>query len=1166
MSRRFACCGSVLAILLVCALTLGVQRAAADELYAHIRGVVTDSTGAPMPGAEVKVTNVATGATQQVVSDSDGDFEFVKLRPGIYNLAATKSGFKTFRVDKIEVGVNRTYVQNIAFEVGSLTETVEVVANPAQVEQTSIQLGATITAGDLGTMPILNRNWISLQQTLPGVYSSDRFSNNFSTNGSQSQQNSYLVNGTDSNDLPINTPLILPSPDAIAEVHMITNTINPEYGRNSGAIMNAILKSGTNTFHGTAFESFRDTSLNVHDFFHLHPTPYHQNIYGGTVGGPIVKNKTYFFFSLQIDRHSQPSPNASGTTTVFNPATGAYGGVGSAPLSAFATLGACTSSGACLGGPNGTNTTPFALTGSNGTVYPAGTLWRTVFAGGTVPTSDYNALSRNLINQFVPRPNFTSNQFTFNPIRAIKDNQYLGTLDQNFGQKDSIKFSAFAENNSRADDVPFTGSTLPGFGDHATSFQKQFTAAWNHTFSPNLLNEFRVGYTRLNFDAVEPQVPVTTASLGFPDIHQQLTGASAGAPLISLTGYFTLGFSNNGPQPRKDQTYQITENMSWQKGRHTLKFGYEGRRFDVWNPFGNTNNGHYTFDSSGTYSTGDPGLDYLLGIPQQYAQGSGAIIIARAYEHYFYAQDQWRLRNNLTVTVGTGYQIDTPIEEYQYNGLGRPCLVVGQQSRVFATAPVGYNFPGDPGCNKAGGATTKYTHFGPRIGFAYSPEGGWLSGGPGKTSIRAGFGIYYNRSEEEQNLQDLGNPPFGLGSTGVSDAPLFGDPSWPNPWVDIAGLGSIPNKFPYTRPAPGSPVDFSFFYPFGISMSEGPNRTVPYAMNYNLTVQRELPARTILTLGYVGAQGRKLVVSKPFNYATPQGVAACLASLSCRRSPSFATVHPVMSLPGNYVLPPTVWGNSGTQYNGGTSNFHSLQITVEKHTTHGLGLHATYAWAHSLDETSSFEDTSFNAAGNVDVYGNLRRDYGDSAFDGRHRVVGAVSYDLPNLNRIVSWMPSRVFGGWRIAGINTYQTGFPIIFQDTRNRSLTCSTVYRFYGCPDRPDLVFQPQQLDPRTATFNGKTNYFFNPDNALGTEGTTRRGQLHGPGFWNLDMSLQKETAITERIKIALSADAFNIFNHANFARPTASFSSSNFGRVTAVTGSAPARIIQLGAKFIF
>jgi hypothetical protein len=465
--------------------------------------------------------------------------------------------------------------------------------------------------------------------------------------------------------------------------------------------------------------------------------------------------------------------------------------------------------------------------------------------------------------------------------------------------------------------------------------------------------------------------------LGFTNINPQ-DPANASVPLMTVTGYFSLGFSTNGPQPRKDQTYQLTDNFSWVKGRHALKFGYEGRRFQVWNPFDAVNNGHFTFDSSGTYSTGDPGLDFLLGIPSNYAQTSDGKILAQAYEHYFYVQDQWRVKPNLTLTLGTGYQIDQPIREYQNSGLSRSCLIIGQQSTVYPTAPVGYNVPGDPGCNQAGGATTKYTHFGPRIGFAYSPDMGRLSGGPGKLSIRGGFGIYYNRSEEEQNLQDLTDPPFSLSSTGVADIGL--NPGWPNPWSDIAGGGTLTNKFPYTIPTPGSPVDFSVFEPFGFGLSLNDlNRTIPYAMNYNLTIERELPSQTILRIGYVGAQARKLVVDKAANYATPAGVAACLASASCRGNPSFSPLSPVMSLPGNYLLPPTVWGNPGFQYNGGESNFNSLQITVEKRLTHGLTLHSTYAWAHSLDTSSSFEDVGFLAAGNVDSYGNLRRDYGDSA-------------------------------------------------------------------------------------------------------------------------------------------------------------------------------------------
>jgi hypothetical protein len=287
---------ALLALLFAAVVGLLSVPANADELYGRIRGVVTDSSGAILPGVELKVTNANTGVSQTLTSGSDGEFLFINLNPGLYNLSATKSGFKLHDVKGIEVIQNQIFVQNVKLEVGVATETVEVVANPAQVESTSIQLGATLGGDLIRDLPVLNRNWINLQQTLPGVVSQDtRFGSTFSTNGSQAQQNSYLVNGNDANDLPLNTPLNQPNPDAIAEVQMITNTINPEFGRNSGAVMNATTKSGTNQFHGSACDFYRDTFLNTKNFFQNTAPIFHQHQYGGTIGGPVWKNKLFFF-------------------------------------------------------------------------------------------------------------------------------------------------------------------------------------------------------------------------------------------------------------------------------------------------------------------------------------------------------------------------------------------------------------------------------------------------------------------------------------------------------------------------------------------------------------------------------------------------------------------------------------------------------------------------------------------------------------------------------------------------------------------------------------------------------------------------------------------------------------------------------------------------------
>lgn len=1174
--------------------TLALQPAMADELYGRVRGLVTDPAGAVLPGVQLRLVNMGTGNSAEEVSGPDGDFSFMNLKPGKYRLTAKKTSFKSFDVSSIQVEPNATFVQNVSMELGSVSETIEVAANPTQVEQSSMQLTNTISSKTITDLPLNGRNWIYLQQTLPGVVIPDtRFNSNFSTNGSQGQQNSYLVNGNDSNDLPLNSPLAPPNPDTIEEVKMVTNTINPEFGRNSGAILNAITKSGTNSFHGTAFEFYRDTFLNVHDFFHKTAPIFHQNQYGGTVGGPVWKNKSFFFFGLQNTRARQPGANSNGTTNVY--AQDQLGG----------TWNAAKLNGSVVKNADGTFTiknpkvSPVPMFGdansgcpvSGGVMCPAGTrygityapgatnmipptvLTNGLFSTGLVPTQLYSSFSSQLVKKFVPLPNCGTgcNIFSFIPTTTLKANQFTGRFDQNLGSKDTLWFYAYANDQHTLNDIAFSAATLPGFGDKSAPYTKQFTAAWQHTISSSVLNELRAGYTRLNFDTGTPQVAVTPSSVGFTNIFPQIP-QGAGYPRMTVTGYFNLGFTSNGPQPRKDQTYQLTDNFSWVKGRHSLKFGYDGRKFEVWNPFGARNNGSFAFTTSGKYSTGDAGLNFLLGIPSSYNQSSGQVIIAQAYEHYIYAQDQWRFRDNLTFTFGAGYQIDTPIKEMQNGGLSRACFIPGQQSKIFPTgtapngkpggAPVGYNFPGDPGCDQYGGVPTRYSHIGPRAGFAYTPNWGKWTGGKGKTSIRGGFGIYFNRGEEELNLQDLGAPPIGQTSNGVGDlAGLV--PSFPDPWTDIAGKGSLANKFPYKAPTPGSIIDFGQFLPLGISVAD-PNMTTPYAMNFNLTVERELPANIILRVGYVGAQARHLVEAYSFNPMTPAGLQTCLATPACAGNGDGAPVN----FPNLFQFPGDVWGNSGIQRTIGTSNYNSLQVSADKRISHGLQFTTSYTYSHSLDTGSSFEDVAFQSAGSFDPYGNRHRDYGSSAFDSRHRFTFVFGYEFPKTHVL-----PLVTNGWRVTGQTVLQAGFPVNLQDSNELSLVCSTTYSFYACPDRPDVVSAPKYLDPRASS----THQWFNPatftDNAVGTLGNASRGMLRGPGYWGTNFSVQKDTRIMEGKTFQMRLEVYNLFNHANFANPDGDVASATFGQILSLrpfvnSGPSPegSRLIQLGAKFIF
>src|SRR4029077_16122613 len=275
---------------------LAIQTAKADNLYARIQGVVTDPTGAVLTGVKLTATNVGTNLNYEAESKSDGGFVFLNLPIGTYKVVATTAGFRTFTATGIALVLDQVYSLNIRMELGQISEQVVVEATNVQVETVNTQLGTVISGDTIRDMPLIGRNWVNLQQLEPGVVaSSDRFGT-FSTNGSQSQQNSFLIMGQDSNDLPLNTPLIIPNPDAIGEFNMITNTINPEYGRNSGAIMSASIRSGSNAFHGDGFEFYRDTFLNTKDFFQKTPSVFHQNQFGGTIGGPIFKNHTFFFF------------------------------------------------------------------------------------------------------------------------------------------------------------------------------------------------------------------------------------------------------------------------------------------------------------------------------------------------------------------------------------------------------------------------------------------------------------------------------------------------------------------------------------------------------------------------------------------------------------------------------------------------------------------------------------------------------------------------------------------------------------------------------------------------------------------------------------------------------------------------------------------------------
>ena len=639
--------------------------ASAANVNGRIRGSVTDPQSAVVSGVHITATNTETGVKYETVSGADGGYFFPELPIGQYSISAKQEGFKSFTATGIVLNIDQEYVVPIKLALGSVSTVVEVSESSVQVDTTDMQFSNIVDATQMVDLPLIGRNFTGLELTLPGVQAAtgaERIGGN-SVNGAQQQQSEYLINGADTNDITLNTQVITPILDAIGEFNLISGPLNAEYDRNSGGIVSASIKSGTKTYHGDAFEFYRDTFLNTNNFFQKHVdgsyaavSPYHQNIVGGTVGGPvapflpILKNKLFIFGAFQ----AQPSrvPQGAGTDTVYTSANlnGNFSGDVSAsspntfstnPIPSTISIPGCTTGQtwvSCLG-----------ATGKN----------------GLVPTSAFNTVTKALTTKYVPPPNNGTTGYTFNETTTTTNYQEDGRVDFNPSPKDQLTFVGIYVFTNVANTIPFSGASLPGFGDGSISHIQQYTFDYVRQLSTTAVNDFGIHWTRFNFKSGTPQRDELPSASGFSITPQDPTNATL--PRLVVNGFFTLGGTSNGPQPRIDQVYQIEDNFSKTMGRHALKFGFDGRKFSVWNIFDAQNSGQYSFNTSpNPYSTGDASLDFLLGLPGSYGQGTGSIIQADALLSYFYGQDTWKFSKDLTINYGVGYSVDTPLRNHQH--------------------------------------------------------------------------------------------------------------------------------------------------------------------------------------------------------------------------------------------------------------------------------------------------------------------------------------------------------------------------------------------------------------------------------------------------------------------------------------------------------------------
>jgi hypothetical protein len=1174
----------VLSVLLLVPVLIGSPfRAAAQSVYSAIHGTVTDSSGATVPNASVVVTNTSTGIQTKTTTDSKGYYTLPQLQPGgPYEVKIEATGFKEFTNSGFTLNVNDNHETSAKMEVGSGNTTVEVSATALQVETSDTQLKQVVTAQQLEQIPLFGRDASGLQKLSPGVVeSSDRYGN-FSSNGNQTTQNSYLLNGTDINDGALQNEGITVNPDALSEENVLTSTMNPEFARNSGAVVNQIIKSGTNTIHGNAFEYYRDSFMNATPYLATKPN-FHQNLYGGTVGFPVIKNKLFGFLGYQGLRNRVG--NSYGNNTFSNENfTGDFtadsnyftGGSNSAGLS--------------------NNPLPFAVNGC-----AAGTAWNQCFANGSVvvPTSQWNPLALNFTNKYIPHPNQSDSTYLFNTANTSAQDQGIIRVDFTPSASDSISAYTLFQSSPSNNTLSFGGGSFPGFGEVNAEHFKLFGAAWTHTFNPSTLNELRAGYYRFNYASVQPQNPALPSSYGFTGITPQDT-AAAGFPYLSI-GTFALGNSFEGPQPRLDSNLSFGDNFTKIIGGHTLKFGALWEQMRVDNPFSYYNNGEFDFNGGGQYSSGDPFIDFALGIPDDYNQTSNGDINAMSSEIYAYGQDSWKVSNDVTVNFGLAWDVEKPTTNAQFGGLGINCWAnTSATSNIFPGAAPGLFFPGDPGCNRAGGPTTHYNRFAPRVGLAWSPSEGpsFLLGAPGehKFSVRMGYGIYYNRDQEEQSLQNLEDPPFFFFSQGA--LAYGGSPAFATPFSDVTGnaAASGPNQFPFVTPKAGDTnIDWADLYSYlQLATFDKKLYTVPYSQNFNITIQRELPGNSVLQIGYVGSLGRHLASWYEGDPITPAGHAACLADPGCSQTSNRTYLHRFYP---QYAAQPALtpggspWYRSvAVQTTENASNYNALQISLVKGSTHGLSGSVAYTYSHGLDNGSGYESVTggqgTSSVGPSQIYtpGYQYLNYGDSDYDARHRIAASYVYEVPVFasirdNRILR----NTLSGWEVAGITALQSGFPIGITQGADRSLWCDAD-SYFGCGDRPNVSdFNIKKVDPRKLTsFNGGplAHYYFAPTNfsneTIGTFGNAKRNFLHGPGFDYTNLQLSKNFhlfAAHEERYLQLRVEGANVFNHANFASPIGTFNSATFGQVQGVlqsadpnTDPAPARQFQLVGKFFF
>jgi hypothetical protein len=1113
-------------------LALGDSVGLAQTNLGSITGIITDPQGAIVPDAAVTATNVATGLRTSTKSNSAGIYLLTSLPLGTYTVSVEHTGFGKYIRQGITLDAGQRLGLDIALKVGGVQETVSVTGEAPLIQDRTSTVDTTIEPKSIEALPLSGRKTLNVV-ALSGAAVFIAYPNtptgspSFTLAGGRGRSQMSYIDGGSSQNSRIGNPLIdtdLPS-DAVAEVKLLANSASAEFGASAGGVVMTTTKSGTNQFHGSAYENFRNDALDAPGFFapinsngHKVAPQLRYNVYGGTIGGPIKKNKTFFFVSYEGQRlHS------GNTLTLTVPTLLQRQGDFSQTFNA---------SGAQIKIYD-----PATTTITNGRAI------RTQFPNNVIPPNKIDPVALKVLDYF-PKPNQApinaagANNFSGVRVSIIPSNLIFTKFDHNFSDKDRIsaRYMRLAGTGSISSPFPNNGAGDPGPGsDLAERWAVRIFANWTHTVNPNQLNEFRFAYNDRLFHQL-------SAGLGggYPS-KLGLTGVPDTAfPQFAPASFSSLGSTSQQRVESPIRTYQYIDNYSWSRGHHQFKFGGEVRRSfhgdvqqsTVSGAFGFSANGTATQSATSASFSGGNGLATMLtGFVTSFTEVSTLSLERHMYYFAAFAQDDWTVSRKLTLNLGLRWEVDTPMvaDDLHMNSFDP------KQTNPVSGTPGVVKFVGVNGW-PISPYDTHWANFGPRVGFAWKPFSS-------KTVVRGGFGLFYAHPFDNSpgNTVSLGfGTSANLATPDNGITPAFylksGVPTVTNPTLnDSFGAVTV------AQAAAGKTTNSVTFL--------DPHRAVGYSQQFNLGIQQELSGNLVVEVSMLGNLSRKFAnANLSLNQITPQVLSSLQAQgittalQQYRPFPQFTDVQ--IQFPTN-----------------GVSNYYALLLRADKRFSRGLSFGANYTWSKYLGNIDEPGTALGNGVGSLiyqDAYSsNKRANYGPTADDVVHRLNFHWIYELPfgTGRRWLANNPLRyLVGGWSLGNISTFQSGAALTITNQTN---TCNC---FSAGPQRPNLTGDPNAGNQSVgAWFN--TAAFAQP--AAYTFGNAGVGIVRGPGLIQVDMSLIRDFKLTEKFHTEFRSEVFNVINHTNFGNPGTTFGSSTFG---VISSAGAARQIQLGLRITF